>query len=280
MNGGKIVNLGIGENCSINGGSSTGNVAGRLYNSYANNCYNKSELNCIEYTYGGVFGVLNNGSKIENCYNLGTINANNSEGDIGGVVGSVLSSTVLKCHNMGNINVLNTNYVGGVCGSLRNGSIIQYCYNSGEIMEGNNYIGGICGEVMAGGSTNIAKIENCYNTGKVSGKVRVGGIIGNNQGQIISCYNIKSIEGTSFVGGIAGQNNGYNASISNSYSLEGTSANVCGQNNSIIEASEIKTEVQMKSEEFVEILNKRLNNKIWNLDTRTINNGYPILFWQ
>ena len=91
VNNGKILNLGIGENCSITTTASGGAVAGYLCNnSYANNCYNKTDIIIGGYG-GGVFGQLWSGTKIENCYNLGNVNVNeNGLGNtIGGVVGQV-----------------------------------------------------------------------------------------------------------------------------------------------------------------------------------------------
>ena len=91
VNNGKILNLGIGENCSITTTASGGAVAGYLCNnSYANNCYNKTDITIGGYS-GGVFGQLWSGTKIENCYNLGNVNVNENglKNTIGGVVGQV-----------------------------------------------------------------------------------------------------------------------------------------------------------------------------------------------
>ena len=91
VNNGKILNLGIGENCSITTTASGGAVAGYLCNnSYANNCYNKTDITIGGYG-GGVFGQLWSGTKIENCYNLGNVNVNENglKNTIGGVVGQV-----------------------------------------------------------------------------------------------------------------------------------------------------------------------------------------------
>ena len=53
-------------------------------------------------------------------------------------------------------------------------------------------------------------IENCYNSGAVSGITSsAGGIAGDNAGGIIiNCYNIGTLSGSSHVGGIAGINSG------------------------------------------------------------------------
>ena len=60
-------------------------------------------------------------------------------------------------------------YAGGVCG--RNYGTIENCYNTGDVSgEGTQYVfdvfvGGVCGT-----NENSATIINCYNTGEVSGE--------------------------------------------------------------------------------------------------------------
>ena len=87
-------------------------------------------------------------------------------------------------------------YAGGVCGW--NTGTIQNCYNTGDVSgEGTQYVfvGGVCG--FNGGT-----IENCYNTGDVSGTseygfVYAGGVCGlNDYGTIENCYNTGDVSGT------------------------------------------------------------------------------------
>ena len=51
-----------------------------------------------------------------------------------------------------------------------------------------------------------------------------------------------------------------------------------GVNSQIEETLMQKTEEEMKSDSFIELLNNGENN--WKKDTNNINNGYPILNWQ
>ena len=110
--------------------------------------------------------------------------------------------------------------------------------------KGNVYAGGVCG------SNDYGTIENCYNTGDVSGTgtssygyVYAGGVCGWNTGTIQNCYNTGEVSGTSpnasvYAGGVCGQN--YRGTIENCYNtgkVSGTSPNasvyaggVCGQN--------------------------------------------------
>ena len=91
-------------------------------------------------------------------------------------------------------------YAGGVCGW--NTGTIENCYNTGDVSgEGTQYVfvGGVCG--FNGGT-----IENCYNTGDVSGTseygfVYAGGVCGlNDYGTIENCYNTGDVSGTSEYG--------------------------------------------------------------------------------
>ena len=114
--------------------------------------------------------------------------------------------------------------VGGICGYNSSGSI-ENCYNTGDV-SGNMWVGGVCGG-NTGGS-----ILNCYNTGDVSGTGRyVGGVCGGNNGTISNCYNTGDVSGNMYVGGVCGSNSN-DGSISNCYNtgaVEGTSG-VCGSN--------------------------------------------------
>ena len=88
-------------------------------------------------------------------------------------------------------------YAGGVCGW--NTGTIENCYNTGEVsgIYGFVYAGGVCGA-----NGNSATIINCYNTGDVSGTssyghVYAGGVCGlNDYGTIENCYNTGEVSGT------------------------------------------------------------------------------------
>ena len=90
-------------------------------------------------------------------------------------------------------------HVGGVCGF--NGGTIENCYNTGDVSGtgtssyGYGYAGGVCG-------WNTGTIENCYNTGDVSGTGTstdgsgyAGGVCGFNTGTIENCYNTGEVSG-------------------------------------------------------------------------------------
>ena len=88
-------------------------------------------------------------------------------------------------------------YAGGVCGW--NYGTIENCYNTGDVSGtseyGFVYAGGVCG------LNDYGTIENCYNTGDVSGTseygfVYAGGVCGlNDYGTIENCYNTGEVSG-------------------------------------------------------------------------------------
>ena len=89
-------------------------------------------------------------------------------------------------------------YAGGVCGW--NTGTIENCYNTGDVSGtgtssyGFVYAGGVCG------FNDFGTIQNCYNTGDVSGTSTVGsgyagGVCGRNYGTIENCYNTGEVSG-------------------------------------------------------------------------------------
>ena len=133
--------------------------------------------------------------------------------------------------NVSNVGIVDSYFngkyhVGGVCGNNEGGTI-QNCYNTGAV-SGSKYVGGVCG-FNEGGT-----IENCYNTGAVNGSSYFGGVCGwNSRGTIENCYNTGAVEGSANVGGVCGYN--LSGTIKNCYNTGGVSGSygiggVCGYN--------------------------------------------------
>jgi len=125
------------------------------------------------------------------------------------------------------------------------------------------------------GSESSGYIENCYNTGKVTGEDYVGGISGCNYyySKILNSYNTGAVSGTSYVGGINGRYD-TTSTISNCYYLKGTATYGIGTTSSD-EGAEPRAEVYMKTTPFVNELGDE-NFKF----VSEKNNGYPILEWE
>ncbi len=183
------------------------------------NCHTAGTINTFDSgAVGGILGLRDSTSTIENCSNSSTINFISSDSIIyvGGIVGEG-SSDITNCYNTGTISVNAVDpYVGGIAGSASN---ITNCYNTGTIVvssENEICVGGIGGECHD-------KISNCYNTGTInvtnSGGVAIylGGIVGKGSSDTTNCYNTGTINITNYVeiynvnlGGVVGGGDAYN----------------------------------------------------------------------
>lgn len=171
-----------------------------------------------------------------------------------------------NCHNYGNITI-ETNYplnVGGIAGECMT---IKHCSNHGTITVNANgidhcYAGGLAG--------NASIIEISYNTGDVNVNLscvlsKVGGISGMIADRASNCYNAGNLFATSVGGIVAKVDDGIN--VDNCYYI-----NII---NSINNYGIPKSETEMKTQDFVELLNNGGN--YYTLDINNINNGFPIL---
>ena len=66
------------------------------------------------------------------------------------------------------------NFVGAIVGYAE-GINIENCRSIGNTINGKTGVGGICGKI---GGYSVGKVSQCYNSSKVTGRVRVGGIAG------------------------------------------------------------------------------------------------------
>lgn len=122
----------------------------------------------------------------------------------------------------------------GLFGYTGNAGVIQFVQlEDVEIRGGNNYnVGGIVGE-------NNGEILNSSSRGIVSGGSPVGGLVGTNEGKVNKSYSDGMVMGGDNVGGIVGQNYG---DIENSYSTSavygvGVAGGAVGSNSGDIENS-------------------------------------------
>ncbi len=152
----------------------------------------------------GIFGLVSSSTVIKNLINEAEVDAltNGNVWNVGGIVGKC-EGIVINCKNKAKI--VGRDHVGGIVGleqyydyQMISGSksVISGCENSGEIIaSGDNpynpiaAAGGIAGSVnfcssydTANNSDVFCLLENCKNTGNVSGTLKdskfVGGILG------------------------------------------------------------------------------------------------------
>ena len=143
-----------------------------------------------------------------NGHTISGLYLNNSTADDQGLFGYVDSEgTVQNLTVSGSVS--GKNHVGGVVGDNR-GSV-ENCHNTGTVTGTGDYVGGVVGY-------NFASVENCYNTGSVTSSVgSVGGVVGDNRGTVENCYNTGSVTSSgSPVGGVVGYNDS-GGSVTNCY---------------------------------------------------------------
>lgn len=224
-------------NVNVSGGNNIGVVAG-----YSNNktsitqiYIEKAEVTGAD-NVGGVTGYLANGGNISYCGFDGKIKATGHR-------------------------------VGGITGCVFSDSTISQSFNMGEVYSTGKYVGGIAG-------TNSGSVViSCYNRGKISGDLRVAGIVGNNVGDISSCFNASVVESISTPAGLTGAIAAfyYTAKITDCY-YDATLFTGKEDNGIPMETED------MKRHAFVNMLNSAAGNYYY--DYLIKNNGYPIMSWQ
>ena len=224
----------------VTGSSYSGGIAGRnYYYGLFRNCTNTGDVSGSSNT-GGICGYPYYYDTIHNCHNTGDITT--SSYYVGGIAGyKYYYGYIDSCSNSGNIT--GSYDLGGIAGYMSSYNFITNSPNSGDVIGTTYNVGGIVGYFYGNSSdsNSIYKIENCPNTGKVSGTYAVGGIAGYTYYcRTRNCDNRGDVTGTSYqVGGIAGYNYYYSiisycnnygnvTSSSTSTSYTSTSAGVGG----------------------------------------------------
>lgn len=296
----KIKNIEISGHYTIahDGGALVGGISGKM--NTITNCHNNVNITntAIDKSTGGLVGTLFASSEtiISECSNLADITTGCAAG---GLVGFVISSvvTVENCYNTGTImaddsllgdGIVSSTFAGGLVVKDSSGGgtiIIKNSYNSGNVTA--NVAGGLVAK-----SAGELEIDSSYNTGNVSGTGTKAGFIGGILGRhssgwmdtgvpgiatITNTYNagiISKILGETKRGGIIGYNiRNTRDDISKAYYLEQQSINNIGEDTGRPPSySCSRTEEFMKSNEFVTLLGPKFTN-----DTNNINKGYPVL---
>ena len=243
----KLINVRIGQNCSVSGKNYVGGIVGRYVpaNYYGSlgtisssmmlleSCKSEGKVTGIEDYVGGIFGKMggsyfsnnSNNTSIDfamddftfsliKCENEGTVTGRHYVGGVGGdfaVTCYNYSSTldrVVLSQSSSNGKVTGDTKVGGILGSTQ--ASVNICYSTSEVSASTSAVGGIVGDFSMGYQ---ARIANCYSLATISGtNVQVGGIIGNAGGgamgaTILNCYYAADPNTYSY-GGIVGYSGG------------------------------------------------------------------------
>ena len=154
------------------------------------------------YGYLGFFGRLESEAKVKNL-GLIDIKINDSGRTVGGLV-AWNEGDVTDCYSIGTVSGSGwASSVGGLVGYNRSGNIIR-CYSGGAV-SGEFDVGGLVGE-------NEGDLTNCYSNSTIScvESHGAGGLVGHNglRGTVTHCYATGDVSGHDNVGGLGGNNVG------------------------------------------------------------------------
>ncbi len=152
--------------------------------------------------YVGFFGGVS-GAVIRNLELSGPLSRVTGQIFVGGLVGQVSNNTRISRVKVNSQVSSSFSYVGGIVGSASGRFMIEQAVFLGRV-SGNNFVGGIVG------SGYDITFSNVYTGGEVTGTVKAGGIIGEND-SIINTYNNSYVYGrvsgsAVFTGALIGRN--------------------------------------------------------------------------
>lgn len=154
---------------------------------------------------GGIVGVNGKNHVIDRCASRGTMNGLDA---MGGVVG-LNEGLITDCTLSGSMGSATQDYIGGIAGlnvGGRTAGTLKNC-TAGKncTVTGRTAVGGIVGFNLSSG-----RVQNCTGSANVSGAGRVGGIAGENGGEIVlsgANAGARRVTGSgSGVGGVIGVN--------------------------------------------------------------------------
>ena len=140
--------------------------------------------------YGGSIGgvVGYSWGTIENCSVSGSVSGTVY---VGGVVGAQIGGSITGCSS--SATVKGTVDVGGVAGQTNSSATLTACYATGNVTIEINPAKNIAGGSLVGMNSGSSLLA-CYATGNVTstgsstGKVHIGGFLGNNYTTVTACY--------------------------------------------------------------------------------------------
>ena len=154
---------------------------------------------------GGIVGVGGKNHVVDRCASRGTMNGLDAMGGVAGLN----EGRITDCTLSGSMGSATQDYIGGIAGlnvGGRTAGTIENC-TAGKncTVTGRTAVGGIVGFNLSGG-----RVQNCTGSANVSGTGRVGGIAGENGGEIVlsgAKAGARRVTGTgSGVGGVIGVN--------------------------------------------------------------------------
>jgi len=201
-------------NVSIKGGDYTGGLCGRNDGGSISNCsVSGSVTGYASNNYQGGLCGFNAGGNIRNCFaDMNLVEGYNKAGGLVGenrrwkdTTGNWRSGNIIKCHSAGVVS--GNSIVGGLVGN--NTANIRMSYSQAAV-NGNNIVGGLVGasQWAASGDDNVVApgtVIYCHASGSVTGiNNDIGGLVGQNSGNLRLSYATGAAAGDSDVGGLVG----------------------------------------------------------------------------
>lgn len=202
VKGATIQNINLCDSLITTTGDYAGGIVGfATDNAKIENCStNNITITANSRHIGGIIGRAEGSTRISNCTNTSRLTGTYH---VGGIAGSLNSSSITNCGNSGDLPATESSYLGGIVGFTHGGQI-STCYNTGEVTGGSNAdVGGIVGM-----SETLPLISDCYNVGDVHGGEANGGIAGFAIGTYRYCYNTGTVTDSPCRGGVIGYNAG------------------------------------------------------------------------
>ena len=138
---------------------------------------------------GSIGGVVGSSwGTIENCSVSGSVSGTVY---VGGVVGDQIGGSITGCSSSATVKGMVD--VGGVAGQTNSSATLTACYATGNVIIEINPKKNIAGGGLVGMNAGISLLA-CYATGNVTstgsstGKVHIGGFLGNNYTTVTACY--------------------------------------------------------------------------------------------
>lgn len=136
--------------------------------------------------YQALFAKLAAGAVVKNVMVDGEVTGTDN---IGGIAGIATNATIIACANKATV-AATGRYVGGLVGK-GTGLTMTSCYNQGAVSSTRTRpinMGGIAGYVDGG-----ASVENCYNTGSITGSgSNTAAVVGWDAATVKNCYYLES----------------------------------------------------------------------------------------
>lgn len=239
-------------------------------------------------TSGTLVGSFGMNSTMVNCHVTNISITGNSSGNsgfaganVGGLIGELTTdSSISNCYSSGD--VVGVNQIGGLVGTAFDLTEITQSYSEGTV-SGGYLIGGLVGYcTFAFTPDRNNTVDNCFSRASVEAESgRAGGIYGGSDGtlRLKNSYSTGTVSAPEFEGAVIGYWGSQDIVVENCYFDTETSGLTDGVGGFTVDPvdyeAEGRTTADMKTQEFVDMLNAGSDEAPWVIDAN-VNDGYPV----